>query len=1192
MTYLKFVFQKLFFSRSFALAQMARRRALIEPDLSPAPENTIIRYVPGSLDTFAASRPLLCFLRILMVKHWATTVKTVLYFQIAVWVGNGRAIIVKLFVEGLSQFSFLHNFMWGLLAALLGFIYVWSHAHYLVLFGRAKLGMMHGLRIEILRKAHMLNGVSRQNTTFGTIVNHVESDAENTTELVERIADGLGVLTHVVLGAFILWTFLGVAGPLSMLVLIIIAPIFHGIAARSQFLEEEILRYRDRRLGFLAQVLSGIRLVKYFVWERHIQPEMAQLRQAETNQMRAKARLEALASAVYLGSASFAAIAGFGLHLAFGGKLSPATVFAALVIYAELPFPFVILKDVIESFAKAFVSARRLISFFGLPEIENQKTSIPSEINHFKVENLTVSMGHQNILNGVSFQIKKGESLAIVGAVGSGKTTLLNALLGDIPHLGKIEIQDVCTRFGYASQQPLVLSGSLRRNVMFGNSLGDSAVLNALHLADFGHDLALLPKDLDTEIGEGGVTLSGGQKQRISIARVAAHDANLIVLDDPFSALDVQTELNICNNLLFGKWNKVTRICVTHRLASLARFDKILFLKHGHVAAFGAYSDLLNGNNEFCEFMASEINKVESQKVENLSEENCLKNRFKNLNDSVHAQANVPENSKSGKVGRETYHFFVKALGSWKLLLLTSLLANALIVSQNIWLKHWSNGEWSSIVSVNTGFVIYSLIGIIAIYAMYLSSKLGVFSILNASVKLHDQAFRGILSTRFRFFDLNPVGRITTRFSSDLKQIESQLPQFAMRCIDAIVQIVFQIFFICSVLPAMLLVVVPLAFAFLRFFKFSQPAARELSRLRSVATGSVGAHFQEVLKGRSIVLAFGQLDYFLTEYSSKIKESVRAFDSYRSFNCWLDICQGLLSSAVVLSAASFAAYFASQNILSPASGALILFLSFHLLDHLNLISRSAASFDAAMVAVERLHDYSTLDAEELNLSSTHLPALENWPNAGQIIFENVNARYDSGLPLILNQLSVTVPAGKHTALVGRTGAGKSTVAQLLLRTIGIDSGKISIDGMDISTVPLNILRRAIVFVPQDPLLLKGDLRSNLDRYSEFSDENIWNVLKQVNLFNFVGSFPAGLLAAVLENGSNFSLGQRQLFCLARAILLKAKIVILDEATASVDVQTDAIIQAVIKTSFQNCTVLIIAHRPSSVAHCDGVIELK
>ena len=1194
-------FSSFFFSHVAHVVKVAAGRPLMVDDLAVPPTSLQERYLPASLNTSRQSRPVFGFFKELLRHHRRALIKTITLFQLHVFINNYNAVTLKHFLDTLPGDDLVASLGWGALFAALAFSNVMVFCHYIVTFMRSKITMTHGLQLEVMRKAHHLSWEGRQNAPTGDLINHVETDVGGATNIVERIADAMGVVTHILIAAFLLYGFLGVAGPLSIAVLALVAPVVHRIARQSRQLDLEIMKRRDQRVGFMAQILSGIRLVKYFAWDQSVTKDCTQRRAAEIEQMRIKARLEAFASVVFAGAASSAALAGFGMHVALGGKLGPSQVFAALVIYADLPFPFLVMKDVIQNLAKALVSGQRLVAFFALPEMPTVGGAPLCAAGPVRAENVRVTFNGKVVLDEVSFSLKSGESLAIVGPVGAGKTTLLESLLGEVPTKGRWETGAERPRIGYVSQHAIVLNATIRDNVSFGDAaMPEDSVREALYRAAFDDDLATMADGTKTEIGEFGINLSGGQRQRLALARAAAHRPAIVLLDDPLSALDAHTEGLVCDRLLFGAWSQVTRICVTHRLARLDSFDKVMFLSDGRVKGYGTYRELLEGNSEFGRFVASEAHSKPvgtPQSVAETAAVQCPQAEVLNKASAkdpagVGAAFVQAEDRRKGRVRSLVYKVFLQAIGGakeWRGLLAFMVLANGLALGQNIWLKHWTGKPLG--ISATQGMVIYAGIAILALGAYYWNTRRCLLAVLAASRHLHDAAFRGVLGSPLRFFDVNPSGRILNRFSADLERIESGMPNYLIRYVDALMKLLFQACFICWSLPVMIGAMVPALAVFARFFRFTQPAARDMARLQSLSRSPMFAAFRESLRARASIQAYGRFEPFFAQFADRVLASIRVSDQVRNFKCWVDICQGLISCSVLICSAITLAILGHRQGVDQATAGLVIVFALGFLEQLKAISRGTSEIENAMTCVERLHDFALLPSEPSVVLLPALPSSAVWPTAGHVVFANVSARYDDDLPLILKGLSFEVPAGKHVALVGRTGAGKSTIAQTLLRTFTLDGGCVTVDGMDIASVPLERLRRSIVFVPQEPTLFVGTLRSNLDRFGDFSDDRIWQALKRVRLTDLVARLPLQLNAQVEENGSNFSHGQRQLLCLARALLLEAKVIVLDEATASVDVETDRMVQTAIRTAFARTTVLLIAHRASSVAHCHAVIEV-
>lgn len=1210
-------FQSLFFTHSFRLTSVAKRRPLSVAELIPLPQSVIRTFAAGEIQQVCKREGVVGFIRTLLNRHRREALKTILLFQAHIVFVNVSALSVSNFIESLEGPGLGTSLLWGASVATLSFLAVLTFSHYILTFHLARSGMQHALQLEIMRHAHHLSWESRQNVPSGELTNHLEVDVNGVTNIVERIADALGVVTHIALAAYLLWTFLGVSGFLSTSVFIFVIPLARWISRRSGILEAEIMRRRDARVTFMSQVLSGIRVVKTFAWERSTTRECQELRNNELERLRAKARIDALSSFIFAGSAAIAALVGFGSYVYAGNALTSAKVFSALVIYAELSQPFLVLKDIISVFAKTMVSAKRLVGFFSLSEAASPVEPVPSpeEASAVSVRNVSVTFDNTVALSDISFSVGRGESVAIVGPIGSGKSTLLAALLGEVPFRGQIQFAlDAQARTSFVSQKAFVLNATVKDNVAFGASHAtEDEIRSALKLAAFDVDVARMERNIHTEIGEHGINLSGGQRQRLSIARAVMNNPSLVYLDDPLSALDGRTEDRICDELLFGHWSHTTRICVTHRLTHLARFHKVLFVENGRVVAVGKFADLMATCPTFASFMRSESRKeIASETSTPIKERVEETHPFLEEPDETKIRENFvkEEDRRIGHVKKQVYSKFVRSMGAlssprWLPAVLalcaTFVVANSLSLSQNLWLKAWTRASesqrdsavpWYFTPALPGGFGIYLALTLCVIAFDYLSTRMSLMAVLRGGKRLHDAAFAGVLNSPLRFFDVNPTGRLLNRFSVDLEKVESNLPTTLSRYSEGLLRLLFKVGYICWALPAMLLSAVPTLFVFSKYFRRYQPAARDLARLQSISKSPMFAAFRESVQGREQIHVYRRFDFFYQSFAGKVRTVQQVLYNVRYLKCWTDICQGVMSNFFVLSTVFVVTILSHQNRLDAAAAGLLMVFSMDFLGHLKTISRATSELENSMTSVERLQHYSTLPSETPVLHPPALPLEVRWPERGALSFVIVSARYDNDLPLVLRRVSFEVGPGEHVALVGRTGSGKSTIVQALLRVFELEGGRIAIDGIDIASVPLERLRRAIVCIPQEPTLFMGTLRANIDRFSEYSDAEVWQALRSAHLAPLVEVLDGKLLARVDEGGSNFSMGQRQLLCLARALLLKAKIIVMDEATASVDVRTDALIQETIQRAFRDVTVLLIAHRPSSIAHCHKVVELR
>lgn len=1191
-------FSSLFCTRAYYLALSARDHALQAEDLAPLPaEIRDCRFSPEQLATGTGAKAAARFQFQLLRHQKRSAFKTIFLFQVHSVLIAGVSWSVHSFLNALSRHDETHAILWGIAVSVMSISLVLTFTHYFLAFFRVKLATTLGLQTAVLRKAYDLDWNGQRDCPAGELITRLEVDVDGVSNLVERIADALGVLTHLCLSSFLLYKYLGSAGLISVVALSAVVPLAKMISTRSRAIELDMMERRDARVTYMSQVLGAIRIIKSFVWEKATTADCGKLRDAESECLNRRSRLDAFASLVFAGSASVAAVVGFGSYVLMGNTLTAAKVFAALVIYNDLSFPFVVLKDVITVFAKTTASAKRLSAYFSLSELPPppEKKIEPMAV---EARNLFVNLNGLSILKDVSFSLPEGKSLAIVGPVGAGKSILLEALLGEIPSSGFFHVNARAeeNEIAYVSQQTFVLNATLRANIEFaGQILSNERLAEIIDRSAMRADLDLMPHGWNTEIGEHGINLSGGQKQRLSLARALALRPKLVLLDDPLSALDTKTENQISQSLLFDQWKDTTRICVTHRLSCLEKFDQVLFLREGKVAAHGTYEEVIHDPG-FRAFLDSELHAPATAKEE--APPSVTFAMEANPEDSLVREGFVQaEDRRIGRVRKRVYLAFLQAMGGnqqWQrsalLLVGTVIAANIAFLAQNLWLKSWT--EKASTHSILFYWLVYGGIAAFALAAYYGAIRLGWRAVIRATSVLHSNALDAVLHAPLRYFDTNPSGRILNRFAGDVERIESSMSRRLATYLDAIFYLVCRLVYICWALPTMLPALVPTVFVYFRFFLFFQPAARDLARLVSITRSPMFAFFRESVKGRTVVRAYGRYPEFSRMFLEKVEAAQRSTWNATLLKRWGDICLAVMASAFVGTTVTTILVLHHFGRINIATAGIILVFGNELLSNLKNISRSTSEIENAMVSAERLHEVAITPPEPPVTQWPVLPDSTPWPTAGAIELQGLWSRYDYDLPWVLKGVSLSVNAGEHVALIGRTGSGKSSLIQALTRNFESEKGAILIDGVDVRRVPLERLRKSIAFVPQEPTLVMGRLRENLDRFSEHADDKLWWALEKAHLANFVWNLPDRLFARVEENGSNFSLGQRQLFCLARALVAGTKIIVLDEATASVDVHTDALIQETIQSAFRGNTALIIAHRPSSAAHCDKVIELS
>jgi ABC-type multidrug transport system fused ATPase/permease subunit len=1136
-----------------------------------------------------------------------------------------KPVLVNAFIKKISlPFENGADLRQGILLALLfgsvSFVGSLALQHYFFHMLRSYQIFTNALSRLLFKHSLALTQKARSESQLGDIVNHMGSDADSVSD-IGAVAGELQVATLTILGSCVLlFYYLGITAFGSVALLLLMVPLTRKIARSFSELDLELMKQRDHRVTLMSQVLNGIRVVKFFAWEKSVIKEIDEVRTKELHSRRKLARAEAMATLSYVAVSTLVLFCSLGLHIFRGKELTPELVFTCVSIFALLEEPLAHLSEIISRTAAAFVGADRLSAFFKRERLplkieEDGETALAG----IQIENLRIQYDGQAepALSGINLRILPGESVAIVGPVGCGKSTVLQALLRELPiREGSVSFLDLrqkaaVPRIAYVPQEAFIMNGSLRENLVFGGR-DDAALLDsALRTSCLEADIPLLPAGLFTEIGERGVNLSGGQKQRVSLARAVMHEPNMVLLDDPLSAVDFRTEDQLVERLIFGAWKGLTRIVATHRLAHLARFDKVVFLVNGKIHAVGTLDEISVGSKEFREFFADSARAEQnSQLTEGTAHQASAP--ASTLAMAKESRVTEDEDRATGAVKGSVYLEYLSALGgrtraqkflTLPILVGTTVAASFLPLLQKSWLALSSNLQ-SGKEAIGEGFVhrlaasghssilVYGGLGLLTLAGVLANKLFWLERGIDAGRNLHDGMLHSILKAPIRFFDSTPIGRVLQRFSRDVETVDIQLQwsfEITVRCI---VNIAVAFLLILSALPLMVVVAVPVMIFYYLLQRDYRIPAREAKRLDSIGRSPRYAHFKETLHGLVVIRSFGKSALFLEGFFSRLEHSQRMFYGHYMLNRWFSSRIPLLGGIVSSGTATGIVLYAYYGKISPGLAGLVIVYAITLWESLNWAVRVFAEAEARMTSVERLKFYGSLESEKDIFTPPAVPLPEQWPAGGEVVFDRVVARYASHLPPILKGISFRVPAGARVGIIGRTGSGKSTLLQALFRCMEIESGEIRIDGVNIASVSLERLRRSLAIIPQDPILFMGTLRSNLDRYEEFTDEEVWGALRKARLENYARALPEGLNAPVLESGSNLSQGQRQLLCLARALLSDAKVIVMDEATASVDVQTDGLVQQVVRESCKNVTMLIIAHRLGTVADCEMIFDIR
>ncbi|XP_024120755.1 canalicular multispecific organic anion transporter 2 isoform X3 [Oryzias melastigma] len=1107
----------------------------------------------------------------------------------------------------------------------------------------------------IYRKALVITNAAKRSSTVGEIVNLMSVDAQRFMDLTAFLNMLWSAPLQIMLALYFLWQNLGPSVLAGVAVMVMLIPLNAFIAMKTRAYQVEQMQHKDARIKLMNEILNGIKVLKLYAWEDSFKQKVLDIRQKELNVLRKTAYLGALSTMAWTSAPFLVALTSFAVYVSVdeNNVLDAKKAFVSLSLFNILRFPLNMLPQVISSMAQASVSLKRIQNFLSHDELDPDSVDRKNTSADFSVAvvNGTFSWWKDQspVLHSISVMVPRGSLLAVVGPVGCGKSSLISALLGEMEKVeGEVSVRG---SVAYVPQQAWIQNATLRDNILFGKAFNEQKYRSVLDACALTPDLEVLPGGDLTEIGEKGINLSGGQRQRVSLARALYSDAEVYLLDDPLSAVDAHVSKHIFDHLIGpeGLLKEKTRVLVTHGISFLPQVDNILVLGEGRVSEMGSHQELLKQNGAFAEFLrnyAMEDILEEEAEDELLDEveffpEDALSNHHSDMMEnepvmnearkafmrqisvlsadgenprtrsvrrhgcSQRKRAEPPEKKKevekliqaetaeTGRVKTTVYLEYVKAVG----VLLSALIIllygcqSAAAIGSNIWLSQWTNDATGNHTRENVQMrvSVYAALGITQGLLVLVNCLLcRVYSTLRAAQLMHYNMLQGVLRAPQAFFQSTPSGRLLNRFSKDMDAIDSLIPDnidIWMRTFWYTLNVLL----ICSALtPVFLIVVAPLMLFYWWVQRFYVATSRQLKRLESVSRSPIYSHFSETVTGSSVIRAYGRLDAFVLMSDAKVDENQKSHYPGIVSNRWLGVRIEFIGNCIVLFAALFAVIW--KETLSPGLVGLSVSYALQVTMSLNWMVRMTSDLENNIVAVERVKEYSETKPEAPWEVEDKKPPPE-WPMEGKVEFQDYSVRYREGLDLVLRSITLNVKGGEKIGIVGRTGAGKSSMTLCLFRLLEAAGGEITIDGVKIAEIGLHDLRSRLTIIPQEPVLFSGTLRMNLDPFDRYSDEDVWKALEHSHLHRFVQNQPMKLQMECSEGGENLSVGQRQLVCLARALLRKTRILILDEATAAIDLETDDLIQSTIRTQFESCTVFTIAHRLNTIMDYTRVLVL-
>ncbi|CAH3108598.1 unnamed protein product [Pocillopora meandrina] len=1092
------------------------------------------------------------------------------------------------------------------------------------------------LRGLVYHKTLLLSKQTLLKFTAGRLFDLISNDVKRMEEETVKYFFSAAFAVPDYAGAiFLIYNLIGWQAVTGVFLLCSLMPYYAVLSYANAKLRLRTATVSDQRISLMNQVVSGIRAVKMHAWEDEYGQRIKHVRRNEISVISKRAAIQSSIDALSYGATLMATLVSVTTMVLTAQTLTPANAFMLLSFMGVLRSSGMVnMTSGLMVTYDAFVSLGRIEELllsenlleasesgesseppkkakstssnqsrsYLEKEEEKEKVFLSCEATVFNptilcVSNLSCAKTHckdEFILQDINFFAPSKSLTVITGPVGSGKSTLLAVIAGEISNAsGTIDHQG---SFIYLPQTAWVFSGTIKENILFGQPLEESKYERIIDVCALKEDFQRLPDGDQTVVGERGEVLSGGQQARVSLARAVYADGDIYLLDDPLSAVDVEVGQHIftkCVKDLLG--NKIV-LLASHQQQHMENADEVIVLYKGHVLDKGRFTELHDkgviSSTVDPLYKAALKDKTDSSqpfrwedKEKHDGVEKCQK--IHPLSNKARSLEIVKEDRTIGVVTSRLYWDYFRS-GAHPLMIAgmvgLSLITQAIIAAPDLWLsflarlnpEDQNNKTYISVFACLVGVCI--IFTIIRAYGFLLVS-------LKCAERLHDKMVVAILQAPVLFFDSNPVGRILNRFSNDIGCVDELLPKTFLAEMQRLLVIFSQILVTVVTNVWLMFLVVPISVLVVLLSNYYLKTARELKRLESISRSPVLAHFSETLNGLNTIRTRGkQTDFVDTFYRYQDVHNqayVMVMASGRWLGARLDCLASLLVGAVAL-----AAILVSQD---AAYAGLALVYAIQTLNSTQYAVRKASEVENYMTSVERVMTYTKLDREP-GYEEERTPP-QDWPRRGSIVLRDVSLKYYPGGPQVLKNINLSIKGGAKIGIVGRTGAGKSSFVAALMRMPDAD-GEIIIDNVPIKDIGLQQARRGISVLGQSPVLFSGSLRKNLDIFDKFQDAELWQALEDVQLKDFVERLEAKLDHELLEHGANVSVGEQQLICLARVLLQRSKIVVLDEPTAHVDPDTEQTIWNVVRDKLKDSTVITIAHRLNTIKECQRILVLK
>ncbi|KAJ3167480.1 hypothetical protein HK101_011774 [Irineochytrium annulatum] len=1114
----------------------------------------------------------------------------------------------------------------------------------------------------VYRKAMRLSPGGRAKTSTGQVLNHIQGDTQHVQWSVQICFLPLLAPIKVVIAMALLWQQLGPAALGGVAVIVLAIPLGGWMGKVFENLYGRKMEWSDKRINLTNELINAILGLKLNGWDKSMRERVGEIRKGELANL-AKVGMfksaEALVSAV---TPLLVTLVSFAVHAAMGRVLTPTRLFVSFNLFNLITASIQNLAQMFSTGSGALASIKRLQKFLLLEELD------PAAVNHLATSDHAIRIASgtfrweeasadgsktpKPVLEEINFTAARGTLTAVCGRVGQGKSSLIAAITGEMYKLkGEVELNG---SVAYVAQSAWIENATLKDNILFGSEYDEKRYNAVIEACALESDLKQLEAGDMTEIGERGVNLSGGQKQRVSLARAVYADADIYLLDDCLSAVDAHVDAHIFarvigpNGILAAK----TRLLVTNGLHHLHETDQIVVLTDGTISEVGTFAGLMADGGAF-RTLVDEFS-VTISETESSSKPDP--NAKKDPDDATTVEPEEVEKkeeddtkpiSGDGKLVQEEKAAVGRAAGSvyWKYLhacgypwlvlsILLLIAAQGSSVASTVWLGAWSTAATDpnrSSSEKSSGYYlgIYgSMVAAAALLAFACSLAMRVVCGLRSAKIFHDKMLVSVLRSPMSWFESTLVGQITNRFSGDTSTVDENLVESFVSFLTYLISALSIICVVSATTPLFLILLPPIGGLYYCLQNYYLKTSREIKRLAAMSSSPVNSLANATVTGASTIRAYGRQKVYGERFRKLQDVTQSTFLMFVGTNKWLQVRLECIGALVAFGAALFIVI--ERDSVTSAMAGLSLGYAFQINEFLYHCLRLYGDIENSSTTLERLIEFHDLPSEAPEETDVKLP--QGWPSKGAITLTNVSLRHRPTSPLVLKNLNLSIAPSEKIGIVGRTGAGKTTLSLALFRIKEIESsGTIEIDGVDAKAVGLIQLRSRMTVIPQDPVLLGGrSVRENLDPEGRHDDAALWAALEASHLKRkFLAAAPsaekeevkdgekdekkegtkgekkgeenggkeseddkpAGLDTEIQSGGENLSVGERQLFCLARALLRGTRILVMDEATAGVDLETDRLVQETIRREFKNATVLTVAHRIRTIMDSDRVIVL-